>query len=217
MCTIFNFRRVEFPWTSFWSRCWRQIASDRTICKSHRLTMAAPTWRPLGDHLVTTWWYPKQIASNYCFAKVTSSEVFSWNLWPMCSRGPESLSSDCQCQLVSPVAPWIMAGCTDSQPSMFIPVRYNLLDARYKSDPGELSWFSALCGHLSLNSLTHSDCPCHHSCRCGCHHHDHYNRHQHHHCRRDDDLDKQDRYADVKQYRLSLTRWNIHHYPFFPK
>ena len=143
--------------------------------------MAAPTWRPLGDHLVTTWWYPKQIASNYCFAKVTSSKVFSWNLWPMCSRGPESLSSDCQCQLVSPVAPWIMAGCTDSQPSMFIPVCYNLLDARYKSDPGELSWFSALCGHLSLNSLTHSDCPCHHSCRCGCHHHDHYNRHQHHH------------------------------------
>ena len=116
--------------------------------------MAAPTWRPLGDHLVTTWWYPKQIASNYCFAKVTGSKVFSWNLWPMCSRGPESLSSDCQCQLVSPVAPWIMAGCTDPQPSMFIPVCYNLLDARYKSDPGELSWFSALCGHLSLNSLT---------------------------------------------------------------
>ena len=47
-----------------------------------------------------------------------------------------------------------MAGCTDSQPSMFIPDCYNLLDARYKSDPGELSWFSALCGHLSLNSLT---------------------------------------------------------------
>jgi hypothetical protein len=165
-----------------------------------------------------SWWYPKQIASNYCFAKVTSSEVFSWNLWPMCSRGPESLSSDCQCQLVSPVAPWIMAGCTDSQPSMFIPVCYNLLEARYKSDPGELSWFSALCGHLSLSSLTHSDCPCHPSCRCGCHHHDHYNRHQHHHSRRrDDDLDKQDRYADVKQYRLWLKRWNIHHYPFCPK
>lgn len=115
--------------------------------------MPTTTWRLLGDHLVTTWWYRKQPAGNYHFAKVTSSEVFSWNLWPMCWRGPESLSSDCQCQLVCPVATWIMAGCTDSQPSMFIPVCYNLLDARYKSDPGELSWFSALCGHLSLNSL----------------------------------------------------------------
>ena len=124
MCTIFNFRRVEFPWTSFWSRCWRQIASDRTICKNHLLTMAAPSWRPLGDHLVTTWWYRKQRASNYCFAKVNGSEVFSWNLWPMCSRGPESLSSDCQCQLVCPVATWTMAGCTSHvHPSLLKPVR----------------------------------------------------------------------------------------------